>query len=37
MDLLVYRLLNPFGFTAGQLAVFQGSQLRAGLDDLHTS
>jgi len=23
--LLVYRLLNPLGFAAGQLAVFQGA------------
>jgi hypothetical protein len=24
-QILVYRLLNPFGFAAGQLAVFQGT------------
>ena len=24
-DTLVHRLLNPFGFAAGQLAVFQGA------------
>ncbi len=28
--LLVYRLLNPLSFAAGQLAVFQGGPSRTG-------
>jgi hypothetical protein len=27
---IVYRLLNPLGFAAGQLAVFQGGPSRTG-------
>ena len=32
---LVYRLLNPLGFAAGQLAVFQGGPSRTGTNDEH--
>jgi hypothetical protein len=32
---LVHRLLNPFGFAAGQLAVFQGGPSRTGGGDKH--
>jgi hypothetical protein len=33
--LLVDRLLNPLGFAAGQLAVFQGGPSRTGGSDEH--